>query len=577
MAKYFKTWGRNVKAKTPRKQTAFVSTVKPQVVKYYGFTPRKTFSTRGVIEENVSSARIRNALGQYKSAGKPMVTKAMRSLARYHRDRGSGVWMFPRVKTGGGMGDSGAPMGVGAANKILGRNVKYRVKKTITRRKGEAFGGSQIYKDHVEVGRAKLSKGWYTQKLIAGSSSAELSNTLRQRGFDSGFRNIYQSLKTGFNQKSYWYSDQFCWTRQNVLDAANIQLRKWGTLTDPNDSFAVDPIRRMMQYNSTLKAYLGITKLVNKVTIQNNNVYFPATVKIHVLAFHSPEEMVKEASYAGGYGDTTPSGDPTGNPGTVAIKDPGNWLGTCVLSLHPFPGAIPVARMIRTNTSFRIDPANFVGTCEPKTSLKMAPNFRRGVKVLTTLVKKLAPNDVWNFKLTQHLHRGINLTFWSHQEELSQQATTTYKNVPTNYFFILEVVGTPCEAMKTPVSPTSNKVLGTSPASLTIESIKSFEYVNGINNITNLEATENTAYPIRPYDDKMVVRPAIKTYQSGTVWSDSSITSIPNKTRIVNFDFKNLTQDPQDSIPDRYVIPVTSDYTIKYAETIDSIDEEPSN
>ena len=551
------------------KRGGFISPIKPQVKKWY-WAPQKKFTDgKIVIVENNQSARIRNAKGQFKSAGKAFLGTGTKMMAERIRDYSSADDRAKRLgmkgRTAVAMEDSGNP-GSRTGTTYSQPRQRSKYKQIVTIRKSPVVGDSKLYRTFARFGDPKLSKSWYYIKAIGGVTTGEYRNSQREYDWGESERLGKFVHRIGFNQKGILHLKEWFFNRIDVCDLSGFKLRpedhgtalKWGN----DDLGRADYFAKK---NAELRAYLGVTRLTDELTIHNTNSYFPAIVKLHLCCLETSEIFSQQVSW---FRPTEPgASEATRTSGSSSVDTVAQILGQMCYPEYFVPGAIPTSRVLTTNDNRTRE--GVMLKLDPRAYMSMSRNFRRIFKVVKTMTRMLNPNDVWIHKTTHFLPKGINLNVWMDQRTLDGSATSSSPSteVPIGYFPIIEFYGKRCEAIRTPLRSTSPRALGTSPVELSTEFRNTYEYINDVTAVlqgnTDSQVIKPPTIPFVEYDKARVKYPYVKTYLL-----DRTKDNITALDKPINFDYESLTDNPAYTGSDRYLIPITTDAQIAYAQSI---------
>ena len=552
------------------KRGGFTSPVKPKLKTWY-WAPQKKFTDgKIVIVENDQSARIRNAKGQFKSAGKAFLGTGMKMMAERIRDYSPAEDRAKRLgmktRTAVAMEDSGNP-GSRSGTTYTQPKQRSRYKSTMTVRKSPIVGDSRLYRTFARFGDPKLSKSWYYIKAIGGITTGEYRNSQREYDWGESERLGKFVHRTGFNQKAILHMKEWFFNRLDVCDLSGFKLKPvesgtpiyWGRDDlDRADMFA--------KKNAELRAYLGVTRLTDELTIHNTNSYFPAIVKLHICCLETSEIFNQQSSYFQPSGPGASESSPR-SPSSLPFDTVAQLLGQLCYPEYFVPGAIPTSRVFTSNDNRSRE--GVMLKLDTRAHLGMARNFRRIFKVVKTMTKLLNPNDVWIHKTTHYLPKGINLNVWMDQYTIDGQiqSNSASKEIPIGYFPIIEFYGKRCEAIRTPLRSNAPRALGTSPVELSTEFRNTYEYINDVTAVlqgnTDSQVIKPPTIPFVEYDKARVKYPYVKTYLL-----DRTKDNITALDKPINFDYESLTDKTDYAGNDRYLIPITTDAQIAYARSI---------
>jgi hypothetical protein len=482
------------------------------------------------------------------------------------RKRAKGRYIKLDPKTEFAMENSGAPMRK-SGNTLTNNKVSIDLNSTVTIRRSPVVGDSKLYRTNTTFGDKSLAKGWHYLKAISGVTTGEYRNSIREFDWDEAPRRGSFVHRTGFNQKAILLDKNFYFNRVDVCDLSGFKLRTeipgaallWGSgAAGSRDAY-------FMKQNAEMKAYLGVTKLQDELTIHNTNTYFPAIVKIHICCLESAETLLQPLSYF----DLNDPGGLEGNSSSdyIVPDTVPQLLAHACFPERMVPGAMAVNNVFTSN-DMRTREAVLLKIAT-RSYLGQSLNFRRMFKVVKTYKKQLNPNDVWINKITQHFPKGMNLTLWMAQQMQNAKAGNAGQNreLPIGYFPIVEFYGKRCEALRCPINSITPRALGSSPVELSLEFRNTYEYINDATSfLFNKDQGQGDIPPTLPfveYDEARVKFPHVKTYLLDRTKDNKSALNKP-----INFDYERLTNDPAYDQTDKYLIPVTTDADVKYASNI---------
>jgi len=482
------------------------------------------------------------------------------------RKRSKGRFIKLDPKTEFAMENSGAPMRK-SGNSLSNNKVNIDVNNTVTIRRSPVVGDSKLYRTNTTFGDKTLAKGWHYLKAISGVTTGEYRNSIREFDWDEVPRRGSFVHRTGFNQKAILLDKNFYFNRIDVCDLSGFKLRteipgaslEWGSgNAGTRDAY-------FMKQNAEIKAYLGVTKLQDELTIHNTNTYFPALVKIHICCLESADVLLQPLSYF----DITDPGALEGNASSNAVVPDTvpQLLAHACFPERMVPGAMAVNNIFTSNDTRSREAVLLKMATRARMSQSL--NFRRMFKVIKTYKKQLNPNDVWINKITQHFPKGMNLTLWMAQQMQNARAGNAGQNreIPVGYFPIIEFYGKRCEALRCPINSLTPRALGSSPVELSFEFRNTYEYINDATSyLFNKDSGQIDTPPTLPfvdYDEARVKFPHVKTYLLDRTKDNASALNVP-----INFDYERLTNDPSYDQEDKYLIPITTDAEVKYASSI---------
>jgi hypothetical protein len=388
------------------------------------------------------------------------------------------------------------------------------------------------YKTKVTFGTSRLSKGWHYLRAIAGTQQAVNFDSRFQWDISSTERRERNDFEVGFNQKGFWMDKTWYWTRADI-ESESDGMFNYISKGDTDNFY---------KPRSEVVPYLGWIMEKVELVFENTNNYFPTVMKIHMCCLKSSDLIGREIDV---------SNDGTGNS-NQQVGHVERALSQRVIIPNDTvkaAGRVPAAYSLPQADS--ATPASFEYSQiihDKDTTLLKSSYFRENFKIVKTYKKVLGPSDTWEFHYTQHRGRGINLQPWMQQAQ--EGNTNPYGTCPAGYFPIVELVGRKCEAIKTPVDSEGGRAIGTSPVAVTFEAKKSSLFIND-----NVDALPD----ILPESDATIERKIALRLIRTNVTKGTAV------SRMLNFNYDQLTDDPNDSTANRYIVPITTDVSLKYA------------
>jgi len=256
---------------------------------------------------------------------------------------------------------------------------------------------------------------------LNGTASLKTANTLYDTAtnYISGARRQNLELRTGFNQKLIASN-----TAMHFQNAELYELYDLGDL-----AYARDKKQRI--YGMTKNFY-------QKVQLMNANAYKSVKVKVSLYAMDQAPSLSASVSI----GNIFP------NPvqlSTQAQKMPNRYVFS----------------------EFQTTADWGYGYCDPVATPVLSPLFANRHTHVKSFIRTLNPGDFWDFKYVHHCGGGIRL------DRLKEWAEGSPNGV-LGYTMVIELVGTPCEAIiqnqpEPNVAANGSSVLGTSPGYLKLE------------------------------------------------------------------------------------------------------------
>lgn len=425
----------------------------------------------------------------------------------------------------------------GGMSRVGGDNPKKSIDTSskITVKKSTSNVDARTHYTNIVLGNNRLSKAWETLKNINGEQTKVFADSLVDVTA-AATRSATQTFEFGFNQKGFWFDQNFMWSRSDLISVIP-GIQDWLSRSD-------DPTF-LTKESGTVLAYAGWVKNMTELMIENSNKYFPVTIKIHLCCLKNANVLYRSEDASQSSSDQ--------NIGR--LERVSTMLARRVFPQYNVDDNRPASAVPQgyyyPNADYDSGEGFLKVLFDTDTSLKKSSFFRENVSVVRTDTKVIKPSDTWVYKYQVNHPGGIKLNTWIDQSRESESSVINFSDeFPMDYFPIIEVVGRRCETIATPVNNASARYLGTSPGALFCEYKKTCCFINSP--VVTQDFTQTAAS-----DNLQAVVMAIRLLLTNTTKADAT-----NKK--FNFNFSQLTSDPT-ATSGNYIIPVTTDLDIKYA------------